>query len=41
MPITIVKWSLTGLALLALTAALVPLVVTWVEKRQARDLQGR
>ena len=41
MPITIVKWSLIGLALLALTAALVPLAVTWVENRQARDLQGR
>lgn len=37
MPITIVKWSLIGLALLALTAALVPPAVTWVEKRQARD----
>ena len=34
------KWLLYSLALLVVLAALIPVTVTWIEHRQARDLQA-
>jgi flavodoxin len=34
------KWLLYSLGLLLVVAALVPVTVTWIERRQARDLQA-
>lgn len=35
------KWLLYSLGLLLVVGALVPVTVTWIERRQARDLQSR
>jgi len=39
--ISVLKWLLYSLGLLLVVAALVPLTVTWIERRQAHNLQVR